>query len=180
MNIGIKTYASAALAILLAASCAKEEAVSPVPGANGQKQPEITMTDCSVVLFDDRTVSLLEEAAAGGKIMTKSMDLNNIIDELGVVSYERVFPDAGPYEGRTRREGLHKWYMVKYSDAVQVTKAETALNSLPGVVTVERPRKIRRLALPDDPNFKWQWNMYNDKSLNLTYGRLTPQVILPS
>ena len=168
MNIGIKTYASAALAILLAASCAKEEAVSPVPGANGQKQPEITMTDCSVVLFDDRTVSLLEEAAAGGKIMTKSMDLNNIIDELGVVSYERVFPDAGPYEGRTRREGLHKWYMVKYSDAVQVTKAETALNSLPGVVTVERPRKIRRLALPDDPNFKWQWNMYNDKSLNLT------------
>ena len=168
MNIGMKTYASAALAILLAASCAKEEAVSPVPGADGQKQPEITMTDCSVVLFDDRTVSLLEEAAAGGKIMTKSMDLNNIIDELGVVSYERVFPDAGPYEGRTRREGLHKWYMVKYSDAVQVTKAEKALNSLPGVVTVERPRKIRRLTLPDDPNFKWQWNMYNDKSLNLT------------
>ena len=152
--------------LLLAVSCAKEELVT-VPEAVEEKSV-VTMTDCSVVLFDDRTVSMLEEAAGSGKIMTRSMDVNNFIDELGVVSYERIFPDAGKYEGRTRREGLHRWYTIRYSDAVQVTMAEAALNSLPGVVKVEKPRRIRKLALPDDPFFKWQWNIYNDKSLNLT------------
>ena len=126
--------------LLLAASCAKEE-LAAVPEAVEEKSV-VTMTDCSVVLFDDRTVSMLEEAAGNGKVMTRSMDVNNVIDELGVVSYVRVFPYAGKYEGRTRREGLHRWYTIKYSDAVQVTKAETALNSLPGVVSVEKPRKL--------------------------------------
>ena len=93
MKFGMKTYASAALMILLAASCAKEE-LAAVPEAVEEKSV-VTMTDCSVVLFDDRTVSMLEEAAGNGKVMTRSMDVNNVIDELGVVSYERVFPYAG-------------------------------------------------------------------------------------
>ena len=36
------------------------------------------------------------------------------------VSLTRLFPDAGEYEERTRRAGLHKWYIVELPEAVSV------------------------------------------------------------
>lgn len=36
---------------------------------------------------------------------------------------ERTFPHAGKYEERTRREGLHLWYDVWYSEDVSVARA---------------------------------------------------------
>ncbi|MFA6592215.1 MAG: S8 family serine peptidase [Bacteroidales bacterium] len=99
---------------------------------------------------------------------TKSLDFNEAADALGVVSIERLFPDAGEFEPRTRAEGLHKWYVVHYDESVAVTKAETSLKDVPGVETVD---VVPRLKLEgfNDPLLSKQWNYRNDGSLGSSY-----------
>ena len=121
-----------------------------------------------VITVDDALAAQLEKADSQGA-STRSEMMADTFAGLGVVSYERVYPYAGQYEERTRREGLHKYYIVRFSDDVPTTRAQSVMGGVEGVTKVEIPHKIKRMAsIPNDPYFKWQWDMYNDKSLNLT------------
>ena len=120
-----------------------------------------------VITVDDALAAQLEKADSQGA-STRSEMMADTFAGLGVVSYERVYPYAGQYEERTRREGLHKYYIVRFSDDVPTTRAQSVMGGVEGVTKVEIPHKIKRMAsIPNDPYFKWQWDMYNDKSLNL-------------
>ena len=120
-----------------------------------------------VITVDDTLAAQLEKADAQEESTRAAMTAETFAG-LGVVSYERVYPDAGEYEERTRREGLHKYYMVRFSDDVPATRATTGLEAVSGVTKVEIPHRIKRMAsIPNDPDFKWQWDLYNDKSLEL-------------
>ena len=103
-------------AVLL--SCTREEVlpVSPetpseVPGAvaDGYVSGEVR------VYLSEELTAMVEEAAESGTIVTKSAGMNSALEELGITEMTRLFPHAGEYEERTRREGLHRWYVVKYS-----------------------------------------------------------------
>ena len=87
--------------------------------------------------------AMIEEHLASGAVRTKSEDLNQVFDAMGVVSMKRLFPHAGEYEPRTRKEGLHRWYVVDYSQSVPFTKAEEGFLSVPGVDYIEPVRQIR-------------------------------------
>lgn len=101
----------------------------------------------------------------------------------GIVKMRRLFPEAGKFEARTRREGLHRWYVVDYDPEVSLTKAAQDWSALPGVESVEfipaehisgtpvvvpeevRPAKNAAKNLPfDDPRLPDQWHYYNDGS----------------
>ena len=116
----------------------------------------------AVAEFDDALTAQIEEALLEGSLVTKSAPLNSVLQEMGIVSLERVFPDAGPYEPRTRREGLHRFYHVVYSRGTPVTKALEGLSSVPGVVSASPVRKVRRRTF-NDPLFSRQWNMVNKR-----------------
>ena len=88
---------------------------------------------------------------------------------LGVVSVERLFPDAGEFEARHRAAGLHRWYRIRYDESVSITKAEQGLGSLPGVQTVDFPRRKVRRAYFNDPLYFAQWHYYNDGSLGRNF-----------
>lgn len=77
----------------------------------------------------------------------------------GVESLERVFPDAGPFEGRTRRAGLHRFYKAILSDQKPMTKAVADLSELPGVVSVTPVHEIEKRAAFNDPLLYKQWHM---------------------
>ena len=49
------------------------------------------------IYFDEGTALLIENDIAEGKIMTKSAELNNTVESLGISSMRRLFPDAGEY-----------------------------------------------------------------------------------
>ena len=162
-----------ALAILtILTGCVREEYVKArVRGGEGQVPERLQVSGIAVIKVDDALVEALEEAAAKGSFKTKSAALDNAFDSLGVTSWHRVFPDAGEFEPRTRKAGLHRWYRIEFADSITYTKAGERLKTVQGIKGTEPVHKVKRTSVagvPNDPHFKWQWDVYNDKSLNLT------------
>lgn len=113
------------------------------------------------VLFDENLALQLEEAAETGMLVTKSDDLNNVFSDLGISSARRLFPYAGEFEPRTRKEGLHRWYVVEFDETVPVSKAESDFSCIPGVEIVEPVRSVSLTGF-DDLDSRL-WGLYNPK-----------------
>ena len=83
-----------------------------------------TVSGLVSVQFDDALAVMVEDALSSGEVVpTKAPGMSGLLEELGIDSMERVFPDAGEYEPRSRRMGLHRFYTVTYSSSVPATKA---------------------------------------------------------
>lgn len=95
------------------------------------------------VYFSEDMTAMIEAHAAAGEVRTKSAELNEVMDNLGITEMKRLFPHAGEFEPRTRKEGLHRWYVVKYSDNIPHTKAEEGFKAVPGVDYIEPARQIK-------------------------------------
>ncbi len=112
----------------------------------------------------------LADQLAGGNLQTKSAPLNAVFDDLGVTRIERLYPDAGEWEPRHRKAGLHRWFRVSYDPAAQpATKAVTDFSAVEGVVFAEPQRRMRSMSFFNDPYASQQWGLYNDGSLGKKY-----------
>lgn len=161
-----KLYCSL-LVLALMCSCTKD---APLNVKDQENEPEsMGETDLSIVegeaivRFSEEMISLIENDLGQGKLVTRSMGLNQALDELGITSVKRLFPDAGEFETRTRLEGLHKWYVVNYRTTVPQTRASAELGSIPGVEYVEGRRVIVTDAF-NDPDYSKQWGYENPYS----------------
>lgn len=143
----------------------------------------------AVVKFNDMMTADIEEALASGSMVTKSSAANALFVEYGVTSLERLFPHAGEYEPRTRKAGLHRWYVLTYDQNVTFTRASQGLGGLPGVEKVEPLAPIVRADIYDDTRFPEQWGMSNVETengkfdINVTpvwanYTKGTPNVVV--
>ncbi len=143
-----------------AVSCTNE----PLPEAKQEENTaeEVFVQGEIVVKFSDDMVGLIEADLVSGGVVTKSSELNDISQSLGVKSMRRMFPHAGEFEERTRAEGLHKWYVVEYDPSVVRTKASDDFASIPGVELVEPVFKIKNTAVFNDPDLSKQWHYKND------------------
>ena len=109
--------------------------------------------------------------------------LKPLVEELGIGSVERLFPHAGKFEPRTRKEGLHRWYKISFDRNASLTKAHTDFVQFDGAEIVEydpviqlvgQPEVVERMSSPsagrmasapfDDPLLARQWHYYNDGS----------------
>ncbi|MBR4774806.1 MAG: S8 family serine peptidase [Bacteroidales bacterium] len=116
---------------------AEAEAAAFVPGVARIK----LSADC-----DGRETAALKQALAG----------------FPVKSVRRLFPDAGEFEERTRREGLHLWYVVEYDESIPATKAAAHFDGLKGVEIYEQPRQIKiNDNVFNDPKLSSQWGLIN-------------------
>lgn len=115
----------------------------------------------ALVRFSEALTADLEEELSLGQLPTKSAAVTQLIRELGIGKMERLFPFAGEYEPRTRREGLHQWYVVTFDQEIPVTRASVAISSLPGVECVEPSRIIRDKSGFNDPYWDKMWNLNN-------------------
>lgn len=150
------------------ARAAESSVSSTIPG---QLQIRFTEEFADIVepLSYDRSSGAvsLERLAA-----TKSAsDLSSVLRSLGAVSLERVFPYDPVYEPRQRAEGMHRWYKLTFDPAAQeATKAVSDISLIPGVESVQAPRSRRpsdvRLPFNDPQALSYQWNYYNDGSLD--------------
>ena len=154
------------LAVCFLASCSKE------PVVQDEETPEVKtellsakdtgafVPGVTIVKFSDDMIDLIEDDLSAGHVATRSMGLNQALDELGIKSIKRLFPYAGEFEPRTRREGLHKWYVVTYKEDVAQTRAARELESIPGVEYTEPRPRVRMLSF-DDPSLSDQWGFGN-------------------
>jgi len=56
---------------------------------------------------------------------------------VNTVRFERLFPDGGRFEERTRREGLHLWYYAKYDPSVPTSEMASLLSSCKDIEIIE-------------------------------------------
>lgn len=151
------------MVLLLAVSCAKEQALPPAADRDTEAI-QAGETRTIKVKFDETTAEIVAHGLAEGGLTTRSDEVNSAISMSGVVSMERLFPYAGEYEERTRREGLDRWYKIVYDASLPETRAKDNFASLPGVEIVQGERKIKNTAIFNDPRFSSQWDMYDGKT----------------
>ena len=161
---GRSAIVSVILVTLVIAGCSPTKPSMPEP----QKPVEENALSPFVkgivtVRFDEQTAERVEKALAEGvSPATRAPQLGGIFEEMGIRSLRRVFPDAGEFEPRTRREGLHRFYYVEFNDTIPATRAVRDLKDIPGIqsVTPQLPVKLRAF---NDPYFSSQWHFVNTR-----------------
>ena len=179
-------------------ACSMEETSVLLPEESVQKVSPITEGAVSgelLVRFDARVSRILDEAG----LVTKSgeasasrsgiLSVDEILDLVEGYQIERVFPVDSRSEDKVREEGLHLWYVVRFSDEHPVEKVAADLSKLGEVSRVEFNRTLKRAsdtkavpltasALKDiasaktatfnDPHLGLQWHLVNNGDLGNT------------
>lgn len=88
----------------------------------------------------------------------------SLLSAVGAKRMERVFPYAGEFEARTRKEGLDRWYNVWYDEDLPVTKAAGELEKMEGIEIVEKVMPVKGIGfgkpvtiLPMGINSMWPY-----------------------
>lgn len=150
--------------VLLLASCVSENLPAPEEAASAVQTQDASLAEGEcVVLFSDEMTADIEAALENGSLLTKSAGLNDALEAYGIRSMERLFPHAGEFEPRTRKEGLHRWYVVEYSEDIALTKASAGLSEIPGVELVEPVRKVKTDEYNDFSSDLW--GLYNQENI---------------
>ena len=154
-------------ALLLLAGCTSALQDNSIP----QPAPEAVLSQRqeSSVIPGVVIIEVSEDLAgqlANGSLNTKSSALNSVFVGMGVTRVERVFPDAGEWEPRHRKAGLHRWFRVSYDPAaVPATKAALDFSALDGILSAEPERRIVSESYFNDTYASRQWALANDGSL---------------
>ena len=141
-----------------------------------------------IVKFDASVSRVLEQAGVTksgiGSPATRSgvLSVDEILDLVEGYEIERIFPVDSRTEETARHEGLHLWYVVRFSEEYPVEKVAADLSKLGEVNRVEFNRTLKRastkkavpfvsqvvtksgtLAQPqqNDPLLKYQWHLVN-------------------
>ncbi len=195
MKKSLFVMAAATVAALASCSMEPETAVEIVPD-----RPQTSENDDSVlpgwvrIKLSDDSQPLTTGAFTRGTVRTGNDRLDEIVDQLGVVEVRRVFRDAGKFEAKHRKHGLHLWYDLKIDDSMPVTRAAVDLSDIPGIACSEPIATARfyaaepvvdpvgytyapsygvarpalesvTLAFEKDPDLAKQWHYYNDGSV---------------
>ena len=186
-------------ASLLLAACSTDP-MQEIPN-RGDSAPEIETSDkiCNtsddavagslIVKFGEEAIPSLEQnalnAAKTRSALTRSgiESVDDILNDLHVTSLERVFPEAGEHEARTRAAGLHRWYVLGFASEEDLDKAAERLAGVAEISKVQFRTRLyrasdcktypfqatangqtRALVTADfnDPNLFWQWHYINN------------------
>ena len=196
-NIYRLIFTTALIAASLTA-CSVEE---PVTGAVKEPQKVSPVSDDAVagellVRFDEGVSEILDQAGlitkSGESAASRSgvLTVDEILDLVEGYQIERVFPVDMRSEEKMREEGLHLWYVVRFSDKYPVEKVAADLARLGEVSRVEFNRTLKRAnqnkavalsadaieqmaasakaAKYNDPHLPLQWHMVNNGDLGNT------------
>ena len=151
-------YAMAAVLLSGLSACSVD---GPETGAltEDKNTPQLTedvVQGQLLVRFDARVSDILEKAGVSksGPMMpmTRSgiLSVDEILDLVEGYQIERVFPVDVRSEEKARKEGLHLWYVVRFSEEYPVEKVAVDLSMLGEVSRVEFNRTLKR-ASDDKP-----------------------------
>lgn len=146
-------------------ACSDHMSEIPVPQEKVTEKESVSpfLPGIVSVQFDEETAALVEQSLReSGTVATRAPQLGGVLEGMGIKSLRRVFPDAGQYEPRTRREGLHRFYYVEFDEEVPATRAVGDLKEVPGIVSVT-PQLPVRLRGFNDPYFSSQWHYVNTR-----------------
>ncbi len=136
-----------------------------------------------LVKFNENTTLAIESASRSGEVTrTNSEKLNGVLDNIGAESIVRLFPIDERHEERTRKAGLHRWYIINFDKQQSLDDAATRLSEIDAIekvqfntrVTLPQPQRVAnaptvattttRLSTPqfNDPMAHLQWDFKNN------------------
>ena len=138
MRIGniIMIWASVLVAGLTSCSFEGSDSVLADSSHKVSQMTEDALEGELLVRFDPRVSSILDKAgltkSGPGFPMKRSgiLSVDEILDLVGGYHIERVFPVDARSEEKARNEGLHLWYLVRFSDAHSVEKVASDIKSV--------------------------------------------------
>ena len=177
-------YTILGASMLAMVSCATDTAPHSVINDAPQREEAYIQGEL-LVKFTPEVVSILEkEGLTRGSELTRSgmPTLDKILDIVGGCYIERLFPIDEVNEERTRSEGLHRWFIVRFDKNLSTTDVAARFATLGEVQMVDFNRTIKRAynskatPLPieklqslaattrtsnNDPLLSEQWNLIN-------------------
>lgn len=135
-----------------------------------------------LIKFNEKAALAFEKAVNSSDITRSNIEpLNVALNTIGATTIERLFPVVQKHEERTRKAGLHRWYIVHFDNDEQLEKAANAMAQVEDVEIVQYnsilsyqpsnviPAEIKadtRMTVSEvnDPAFKDQWHYYNTGS----------------
>ncbi len=72
-----------------------------------------------------------------GETVSGNAEVDRILMSVGSVSFERLFPQCGRFEERTKKEGMDRWFIAKYDETVPVADVAEMLSGCDGVEVIE-------------------------------------------
>lgn len=165
------------LAALFFASCTQiHEIEVERPSAVIVNTPVDAISGELLIKFRPELTDLLDKAA-----LTKSGTPQQKLERLGITTvddlmnliggyeFERVFPVDVRHEERTRQEGLHLWYVVRFDENTDVVTAAKKLSQLGELSKIQYSRELKRSAttkaVPFNPSSASSASMFNDPGL---------------
>ena len=78
-----------------------------------------------------------ETITRAGGATSGNTQIDRVLMNVGSVSFERLFPACGRFEARTKKEGLDRWFIAKYDEAVPAKEVANMLSGCDGVEVIE-------------------------------------------
>ena len=172
------------VAMLSAVSCATDTTQKPAIDKASSTE-EAYVAGELLVKFTPEVVEILESAGLtrGGELSRSGVPtLDEVLEIVGGCHIERLFPIDEMNEERTRTNGLHRWFVVRFDKGLSTADVAARLATLGDVQKVDFNRTIKRAysgkatplsveqlekmsrstrATNNDPLLSEQWNLIN-------------------
>ena len=140
-------------------ACYNEESII-IPSDNPTKPvtlPEDATHGEVIIKFKPEMEAILDATMTrSGGVATRSgiPSTDEVLDILGAYHFERVFPVDSRHEERTRQNGMHLWYIVRFDPEEDLRSAVERLSQLGEVDKLQCNRPIQRAYNPTaEPRF---------------------------
>lgn len=198
MNFRKTIYCFLSVLVVGLASCSVIGPDAEIP-SDDLKAPQISedvLQGQLLVRFDERVSDILDKTgvtrSGASDPMSRSgvLSVDEILELVDGYHIERVFPVDRRSEEKARKEGLHLWYVVRFSEEHPVEKVAADLARLGEVSRVEYNRTLKRASVDkpvpltmdklqeyaamtqsgafNDPLLPDQWHLVNNGNLRPT------------
>lgn len=142
---------------------ASEMAGAEAAPAVSTRQDNLSLLPGQAIIYASEQLSaqLMGGVSGGDALRKRSGELDYLVSHIGASSFQRLFPDAGEFEPRTRAEGLHRWYLVDFDRNVSIQDAMPLLEAIPGIQSVEPNYVIKENVSLNDPYWSQMWGQNN-------------------
>lgn len=182
-------------ATIMMSSCVKD-ATEQIAVDNDETTSKLVFTSDNavggelLVYFGDEATTKVEAGVSRSGATRSGIDeFDTVLENIGIISMQRLFPVDARNEERTRAAGLHRWYIVKFDSKTDLDMAARDMAKVAEVEKIEFNQQLTHInggkitpldesitTLPattradvqfNDPNLPLQWHYINtgDKSI---------------
>ena len=132
------------VAAMSLSSCVEGESPEPTPS-----EPQIVAPYVEgevIVKFTPQVADMIAsvEATRGAATRSGAVALDEVLEAIDGYQLERVFPLDERTEARTREQGLHQWYVVRFGAGCTAEQVAQRMQALGEVQAVDFNRSIKR------------------------------------